>query len=53
MKEDLLVKKLFILCEAMADLENILWETYLEEFMQLCIEKGPDPSSEPYDDIPA
>jgi hypothetical protein len=53
MKEDLLVKKLFVLWETMADLENILWETYLEKFMQLCCEKAPDPSTDPYDDMPA
>jgi len=53
MEEKLLVKKLFVLWETMADLENILWETYLEEFMQLCIDKDPDPPDDLLDNIPA
>ena len=43
MNKEINVKKLFLLWEIIAELESLLWEIYFDEFMQLCIEKHPDP----------
>ena len=42
MSRQINVKKMFLLCEIMAELESVLWEIYFDEFMQLCLENPPE-----------
>ncbi len=44
--KEIQVKKMFLLWEIMVELEILLWEIYYEEFMELCIERTPDPGND-------
>ena len=46
MQKEIQVKKIFLLWEIMVELETLLWEIYYEEFMELCIERTPDPGND-------